>query len=411
MRTSSKLVFIFLAAFGALTAANAAGAQTTGSISGTMLDQSGNPVLGSASICGFGTPSHLECAFADSSSGEFSLNGLPDGDYILSFTTPPEYGSVFYPGVTRRSDATSVEVRGGEAVTGVDIVLEPGSSISGTIVDQTGSRFGEFACATFAPDSGQVRELICRDIDPLTGEWVLPGVRADGVYEVYTNGLSLALVDFTAGSQIVEMNGADVTGVVIRVQRLFCNDLEVTVNLQGFSAPTEGDDVIRGTNGDDVIDGLGGNDTICGLQGDDTITGGDGFDKVFAGGGNDLIDGGSGNDRLVGGSGDDSINGGNGNDRIQGGDGIDVMTGGNGTDRIAGGNGNDVLRGGAFDDELFGNLGNDQLFGDTGNDVLRGGAWRDVMDGGAGSNDGCTLNDPGGIAETRTNCESGVFGR
>jgi len=192
---------------------------------------------------------------------------------------------------------------------------------------------------------------------------------------------------------------------------LMCNDLVVTVNLAEGDVPTAGDDVIRGTAGNDVINALGGNDTICALQGDDVIDAGDGFDKVFAGAGDDTINGGIGNDLLIGGLGSDTINGGNGNDRIQGGDGVDELSGENGLDRISGGNGNDILRGGKFADELFGNLGRDQLFGDEGDDVLRGGAWKDVMNGGAGSNDGCTLTDPGGLVETRVNCEGGVFGR
>ena len=192
---------------------------------------------------------------------------------------------------------------------------------------------------------------------------------------------------------------------------IFCNDLEVTVNLALGETPTEGDDVIRGTTGNDIIDALGGNDIICALQGDDIIDAGDGFDKVFAGQGNDTVLGGVGNDLLIGGAGEDEISGGSGNDRIQGGDGADSLEGDNGKDRIAGGNGNDIIRGGKFADRLFGNLGRDQLFGDEGDDVLRGGAWQDIMNGGAGANDGCTLNDPGGLFETRINCESGVFGR
>lgn len=192
---------------------------------------------------------------------------------------------------------------------------------------------------------------------------------------------------------------------------LLCNGLPVTVNLADGENPTNGDDVIRGTSGDDVIDGLGGNDVICALQGDDVVNGGEGFDKVFAGSGNDTINGGAGNDLLIGGPGKDVIHGGNGNDRIQGGDGPDELYGDRGIDRVAGGNENDVIRGGDAADRLFGNLGRDQLFGENGNDTLRGGAWQDILNGGAGTNDGCTLNDPRGLRETRVGCEAGVYGR
>ena len=183
---------------------------------------------------------------------------------------------------------------------------------------------------------------------------------------------------------------------------------------------TDGNDVLTGTDGPDVVaagagndqvDGLGGNDIICGGPGDDLIRAGPGFDKVFAGSGKDDVEGGPGNDLLVGGLGADEIFGGNGNDRIQGGGGNDELLGGNGQDRISGGSGHDVLRGGKSADKLFGNLGRDQLFGELGNDVLRGGAWSDIMNGGPGANDGCTLNDPAGIIETRVGCEGGVYRR
>ena len=189
-----------------------------------------------------------------------------------------------------------------------------------------------------------------------------------------------------------------------------CNGQVVTVDLAVGDIPTEGPDVIRGTSGDDIVNALGGNDIICGLQGNDVLRGGDGFDKIFAGAGNDTLEGNDGNDLLIGGEGRDSISGGNGNDRIQGGDNNDSLDGGNGEDRIAGGNGNDVISGGRFDDLLFGNLGRDVISGNEGNDVIRGGAWLDTMDGGPG-NDGCTLTDPAGLVESRTSCETGVFGR
>lgn len=195
----------------------------------------------------------------------------------------------------------------------------------------------------------------------------------------------------------------------VPAEAVFCNGLEVTVDLALGELPTEGDDVIIGTSGDDVINGLGGRDVICGLQGNDTIDGGDGFDVILAGFGDDIVFGGGGNDLLVGSRGIDTISGGNGNDRIRGGDGNDVLHGENGNDLIRGGNGNDTITGGIGADDLHGNLGRDTISGESGNDILRGGAWLDRMDGGDG-NDGCTLTDPSGLVEVRINCEKGVFG-
>ena len=241
----------------------------------------------------------------------------------------------------------------------------------------------------------------------------------DGTFErCQADGINQTVTITQGGDNCVEQTKSGLIAAVGTtpnldplVAPLMCNDLLVTVNLADGDVPTAGDDVIRGTAGNDVINALGGNDTICALQGDDVIDGGDGFDKVFAGAGDDTINGGVGNDTLVGGDGNDTINGGTGNDRLQGGGGVDELNGDGGLDRLAGNNGNDILRGGTHDDQLFGNLGRDQLFGDGGNDVLRGGAWVDIMNGGAGTNDGCTLTDPGGLTETRVDCEGGVFGR
>lgn len=190
-----------------------------------------------------------------------------------------------------------------------------------------------------------------------------------------------------------------------------CEGLAVTVDLSQGQFPTNGDDVILGTPNNDVIHGFGGDDVICGGLGDDFINGGDGADKIYGGWGDDALIGEVGNDLLVGSRGVDTVWGGAGNDRIQGGDGGDTLYGENGTDIIRAGNGNDTIYGGAHDDKIWGNLGRDSLYGENGDDVVRGGAWKDVLNGGSGDNDGCTLTDPGGLSETRIDCEAGVFGR
>lgn len=192
---------------------------------------------------------------------------------------------------------------------------------------------------------------------------------------------------------------------------LYCNGLEVTVDLAKGDVPTEGDDVIRGAPWRDHINALGGDDVICSLQGDDYIDGGDGNDIIFAGAGDDVVEGRDGNDKIVGGDGNDVLWGGGGNDRLQGGNGSDTLYGASGRDRLAGNSGHDTIFGGFDNDRIFGHLGRDLLYGGDGNDVIRGGAWLDEMHGGNGTNDGCTLTDPGGLTEVRIDCETGVWGR
>ena len=66
------------------------------------------------------------------------------------------------------------------------------------------------------------------------------------------------------------------------------------VALKGWvaGAPTEGDDVLRGTEIGDLFDGRGGNDRLLGRGGDDTLIGGAGDDVLDGGAGNDVLRGG-----------------------------------------------------------------------------------------------------------------------
>ena len=186
---------------------------------------------------------------------------------------------------------------------------------------------------------------------------------------------------------------------------VFCNGLEVTINLQlnPNAQATNSHDVILGTEGADVIDGLDGRDTICALGGDDIINAGQGRDWVDAGAGDDEIEAGQGADIVLAGAGDDVVVGGRGNDTITGGSGDDDLRGQDGIDVINGNGGDDELRGGNKADSLIGGGGDDLLIGQTRADFLDGGAGIDEFVGGGGT-DVCTP-DPQGNVESRSTCE------
>ena len=359
--------------------------------------------------------------------GNFSDGGTT----VLPATTAETAGAIVTADINADGWMDAIVANGYDFDRAVDHVLtnKKGTNAHWLEIDLVGSNPDAMGAVVYVgTDKWQVREMGHRYHRSQDGRTLHVGLGsqtklapvqvrwADGTYSSCTVSGVDRRVTITQGSAACKAQTK--TGLIATVGAApvttpsvpLCAGLEITVDLAKGQRPTSGDDVIRGTVGNDVINSLGGRDTICSLQGDDVINAGDGFDKVFAGAGNDTINGGVGNDLLIGGLGNDTINGGNGNDRIQGGDGADRLNGDNGLDRMMGGNGNDIMRGGDAADMLYGNLGQDQMFGDAGNDVLRGGAWLDTMSGGAG-NDGCTLNDPGGLVETRTGCETGVAGR
>ncbi len=171
------------------------------------------------------------------------------------------------------------------------------------------------------------------------------------------------------------------------------------------------------------LSGSGFGDTLLGDAAANRLLGEAGTDYLDGRGGADSLEGGTGNDTLVGGAGADALDGGVGDRDLAsywtaatglravllapagntgdaagdtyvgiedlGGTGFsDVLGGDNGANQILGGNGNDDIDG-------FG--GNDSLYGGDGNDRLIGNVGADLLDGGAGTYDGASYWNAGGV--------------
>lgn len=55
--------------------------------------------------------------------GTFRIEGLPSGSYLLLFTIPGQVATIYYPGVTKESQATPVEVKAPEETSGLIITI------------------------------------------------------------------------------------------------------------------------------------------------------------------------------------------------------------------------------------------------------------------------------------------------
>lgn len=105
-----------------------------GSISGTVTDAAGSPLAG-VFVAASGYEWHGEARTDES--GGYVIPGLADGDYVVEFWSEDEnHGSPqYYPGGYEWSDATPVSVSDGQAVTGIDMMMQVGSPLSGTVVN------------------------------------------------------------------------------------------------------------------------------------------------------------------------------------------------------------------------------------------------------------------------------------
>lgn len=131
-----------LAFVGGLPLAGSVSAQTaaTGSISGTVTDDAGDPLAGIA-VGVQGRNSGWYEAATDTN-GHYELAGLPNQQYVVSFEDPSgTYAAEYHDDTTDWNAATWLDVVDGAALTGVDATLKPGGRITGSILDEQGDPF------------------------------------------------------------------------------------------------------------------------------------------------------------------------------------------------------------------------------------------------------------------------------
>ena len=125
-------------------------------VSGTLLDQFGDPVSGSLSLRPSATPNAVRRSVRTNSRGEFRISDVTAGEYVLVVDQNP-YGSplrvadgssqrevaflpVFYPGVPDASMAAPLAVRAGVDVAGLAVVVQPAPVSSIQVTVDAGAR-------------------------------------------------------------------------------------------------------------------------------------------------------------------------------------------------------------------------------------------------------------------------------
>jgi hypothetical protein len=170
-------------ALGALPAAAMAG-----SISGTVTAENGGVPIAGVEVCPTRQPYTVEtaCTVTDGT-GSYSLSSLPEGSYMLYFSANPanlKYVSEFYDNERYPWESDLVPVAWNQDVTGLDVQLAEGGSISGVVSEEgTGNPIaGIRACANDDQGLGDR----CSNSGP-NGEYRINGLRSD-TYRVEFEG-------------------------------------------------------------------------------------------------------------------------------------------------------------------------------------------------------------------------------
>ncbi|QXE92947.1 carboxypeptidase regulatory-like domain-containing protein [Geomonas subterranea] len=111
-----------------------------GAVSGRVTDPAGAP-LTSVSVAAYDPATWDEMGSAYTGlSGEYKIGGLPEGSYAIRFEkSDSKYPVQWHKGKYRREDSARVEVIGTATASGIDAVLQPGVSLTGTVTDSGGA--------------------------------------------------------------------------------------------------------------------------------------------------------------------------------------------------------------------------------------------------------------------------------
>lgn len=159
-----------------------------GSISGTVTAENGGAPIGGIEVCPQRQPYTVEtdCTVTDGS-GNYNLSGLPEGSYMIHFSAYPtnlKYVSEFYDNKRYSWEVNLVPIAWNQNLTGLDVQLAEGGSISGVVSEEgTGTPIaGIRACAV---DHEGIPER-CANSGP-SGEYRINGLRSD-TYRVEFEG-------------------------------------------------------------------------------------------------------------------------------------------------------------------------------------------------------------------------------
>ena len=230
--TSSVDATVLTVAAGEAVTGNNAILVTGGSISGVVTDSTGTPVE-NAQVYAYGNSAGATGSTATTApDGSYTLDGLAAGSYIVQFSKAgSSFVTQFFGGSTSQPSGTVLTVVLGDALTGKNVALVMGASISGVVRDAAGNPVeGVQINANSSPCcSGSGYAITNADgaytVDGLAaGSYRLLFTKPDSSYVTqYLGGstsaanatiLKVALGDALTGKDTVLVAGASISGTV-----------------------------------------------------------------------------------------------------------------------------------------------------------------------------------------------------
>jgi len=198
---------------------SAAAADGTGSISGTVRDPSGNPIVG-VSVTALLPDLSVVQFRSTGADGTYLIDGLPAGDSWTVYFSDPSggYTAEWYDDAEDQGSATAVSVIAGSSTSGIDAVLAAAGGITGRVTDGAGDPIDGVSVSAWLPGSSVSASQGTTEADGTysvgglsTANYVLQFSALDGLHQTewYDDAAdmgSATAVSVTAGSIVSGIN-------------------------------------------------------------------------------------------------------------------------------------------------------------------------------------------------------------
>lgn len=223
----------------------------TGSLSGTVYLPGAIQTLANATVNLWRWDSVIAqvATTTTNGSGQYTFSSLSTADYIVE-VRPVDYPVEVYQNKRYQFEGTRIPVVSGGSVTGINIILDPGVEITGTVYDSTTGLPVEFPTVISVPHSGGGGSAIVSGNVDGTYRLVVP----EGTYTVYASDSPLGTITFYGNvinqADALTFNavvGSPVSGIDITLGRLgeilgtvFTSDGTTRVPYQGIGFLPDG---------------------------------------------------------------------------------------------------------------------------------------------------------------------------
>ena len=151
-----------------------------GRIGGEVTDASTSAPIQGILVCAYAEQEELGACASTGQNGQYTIAGLPAGDYDVEFSVPSEsaldYVRQYFDGQGSAKAATLVPVTIGERSAGINAKLQPGGRISGRVTAVgSGPLSNVLVCALSSPS-----EAVACALTESNGEYAIAGVPAGG---------------------------------------------------------------------------------------------------------------------------------------------------------------------------------------------------------------------------------------